>query len=258
MVKILEVGIDDLTYAELSESGAPFIDSRIVVLKSDILLVEYKNGSVEIFNRPEKNSVITSRGMATPPPKKTENQTVSSNLIYFNTLALCNADFAGFYEHITTNKKIGFGLMAAYNFNKYATFSNLFIVPLANAKKNYDAGGFINFYPRAFKKRVTFSYGLLIKYTDFSFSKNTGTSTNVVYTATEGSQLATMVTIGTHSFLSKFLVLKTQIGIGGFYLRGDYKEEYNEIINAASPPGQQFTYNFLPKMYLGINLGFYL
>lgn len=257
VVKILEVGIDAVEYSDLSESGAPFLNSKETLPNRKILLVEYKNGKIEIFNQPEKSSISTSQGLVTSSIKKTDNRLNNNNFIYFNTLALCNADIAGFYEHLVPSKKIGLGLMVAYNFNPYAISPNLFIAVLYNAKKNYDAGGFINFYPSAFKRRVTFSYGILIKYTAFSFSKNTGTATNVVYVPANGSQLATIVNIGTHSNLSKNLFLKTMIGLGGFTLKGDYKQQFNAILSENNN-GTDYNYTFLPKLYFGLNLGFYL
>jgi len=257
LVKILEIGLEEVTYSELSESGAPFINERSIVPRNNILLIEYKNGTVEIFNRPEKNSVTTSQGLVSKPLKKTENTPTNSNLIYLNTLAMCNADIALFYEHILPSKKLGIGIMAAYNFNQYANLANLFIAILNNGKKNYDVGGFFNYYPSAFKRRTTISYGLMIKYTALSFSKNTGTSTNIIYTPASGGQLATMFTFGTHNLLSKNMFLRTQIGLGGFFLKGDYEKEYNEILNDQAA-GTPVTYNFLPKLYLGLNLGFFL
>lgn len=257
LVKVLEIGIDDVTYAELSESGAPFANDRSVIAKSEILLIEFKNGSVEIFNRPEKNSVSTSQGLVTNSVKKPENQIINSNLVYLNTLALCNADIALFYEYLFPQKKLGLGVMAAYNFNQYATFSNFNIAVLNNGKKNYDVGAFFNFYPSAFKKKISLSYGLMVKYTSLSFSKNTGTPTNIVYAPASGGQLATMLTFGTQRLLTKNMFLKTQIGIGGFFLKGDYKEEYNEVLNDPTATTVT-TYNFLLKMYVGLNLGFFL
>lgn len=257
LVKVLEIGIDDVTYAELSESGAPFANDRSVIAKSEILLIEFKNGSVEIFNRPEKNSVSTSQGLVTNSVKKPENQIINSNLVYLNTLALCNADIALFYEYLLPQKKLGLGVMAAYNFNQYATFSNLNIAVLNNGKKNYDVGAFFNVYPSAFKKKINFSYGLMIKYTSLSFSKNTGTPTNIVYAPAAGGQLATMLTFGTQRLLTKNMFLKTQIGIGGFFLKGDYKEEFNEVMN--DPSAKTVTeYTLRLKLYLGLNLGFFL
>ena len=135
-VKILEVGIDAIIYAELSESGAPFIDSKETLPISNLMLVEYKNGVVEIFNRPEKNSVSTSQGLVSQATKKNAEQSNNTNLISLNTVALCNADISGFYEYILPSKKVGLGIMAAYNFNLYATNPNLFIAILNNGKKN--------------------------------------------------------------------------------------------------------------------------
>lgn len=255
--KILEVGIEDVIYTELSESGAPFTNDRLVISKNKILLIEYKGGFVEIFNRPEKNSVITEQGLVNTQVKKANDTSTNSNLLYLNTLALCNADLALFYEHILPNRKVGLGIMAAYNFNQYATNPNTFIYILNNGKKLYDVGGFINYYPKVFNKRKIFFYGLMLKYTALSFSKNTGTSTSVIYSPASGGQLATLINFGSQRFLSKNLFLKTEVAFGGFFLKGDYEVEFNQILSSSSP-GDPVTYSFLPKLYIGLNLGFFL
>jgi hypothetical protein len=102
--------------------------------------------------------------------------------------------------------------------------------------------------------------GLMIKYTDFSFNKsiNTGipgtNASSITYKATKGNQLATLITAGTHTYLNDRFFVKTIAGIGAFKLKGDYKREYNlQINNNGSGAG---SFNFLPKMYLGINIGY--
>jgi hypothetical protein len=180
-----------------------------------------------------------------------------------NTLALCNSDISGFFEKLSANKKVGFGGMAAYNFNRYAVLQNAFIAVLSNAKKQYDAGAFINFYPSHFRKRSTFYYGVFFKYTAFKFTRvieeNTGTAVNLRYEAAQGGQLATMFTIGAHTYVTKNVFIKTMLGIGGFNLRGVYKEQFNYFMNQGRKPNEpEVKYRFLPKVYLGINLGFNL
>ena len=259
-VKVLEIAPDNIIIVPLSESGAPFIDANETISKSEVILIEYKSGMVEIFNTPENTAIYNANGSMRKDMKK-EGQSFAFNFASLNTLALCNADISAFYEHLLPSKRFGFGGMAAYNFNHYAVLPNAFISILNNAKKNYDAGVFANFYPAHFKRRTTFYFGTLFKYTSFNFDKiieeKTGGAVNIKYLPTKGSQMATIVTIGTHSAFGKNLFFKTIAGIGGFKLKGDYKEQFNYRLNAENKPTDPtVNYTVLPKIYLGLNLGF--
>lgn len=261
VVKVLEIAPDYITIVPLSESGAPFINSNETIPKNTVLLVEYKNGAIELYNKPDKTTVYTSNSPKTVREKKDADNVSFFNLASLNTLALCNSDITGFFERLVQSKKLGFGAMASYNFNKYVTAPNLFMLILNNAKKNYDVGIFANFYPAHFKRRTTFSLGLMIKYTSFNFSsvieEKIGTATNIRYVASKGDQLATLVTIGTHRYLTKKFFVKTFAGIGAFRLKGDYKQQYNYLSNKENKPGDPvYNYNFLPKIYLGVNFGY--
>lgn len=263
IVKVLEIAPDNITIVPLSESGAPFVDANETISKSDVILIEYKNGFVEVYNIPRKTTIYNANGSMRKDVKKDgkEGQEFAFNFASLNTLALCNADISGFFERLIQSKKIGFGFMAAYNFNHYVTTPNLFINVLANAKKNYDIGAFVNFYPAHFKRKTTFYFGALFKYTSFSFSKvveeRSGTAINIKYVPASGSQMATIIDVGTHTNFGKNFFFKTIAGIGGFKLRGDYKQQFNYFINKdKTPQDPVVTYSFLPKIYIGINLGF--
>ena len=235
-----------------------------------ILLIEFKNGSVEVINTPEHTLIYNPESTGNTYKKPTERMPFNYNLGAVNTLALCNADISGFYERILPNKKFGLGVMGAYNFNARASVSNLFIAVLSNARKKYDLGAFANFYPDDYgSDNTTIHFGILLKYMRFSFYNvieekvNSGgsVSTTIKYRATEGSQLATIFTCGTHTNLNRNFFFKTLIGIGGFTLRGDYREQYNYALNTAnqnstSPSPTNYNRGFLLKLYAGINFGF--
>ena len=259
-VKVLEIAPDNITVVPLSESGAPFVDANEVIPKSEVILIEYKSGLVEIYTVPQKTAVYNSNGIMKRDPKK-DAQELSFNFVSINTLALCNADISAFFERLLPTKRLGFGFMAAYNFNSYVTLPNSYIGVLYNAKKNYDVGGFVNFYPGHFRRRTTFYFGALFKYTSFNFDKvveeNTGTAVNVKYEPAKGSQLATIINVGFHSNLGNNFFFKTIAGIGGFRLRGEYKDQFNYLMNKDLKPGEaRLSYNVLPKIYLGLNFGF--
>jgi hypothetical protein len=238
--------------------------------KYEVLLVEFKNGSVEVITVPDK-TVIHNPNSGERNHRKPQKQDLTNyNLGSVNTLALCNADISAFYERLLPNKKIGLGVMGAYNFNIHASVSNLFIAILNGAKKKYDLGAFANYYPGGYgEENTSFYYGILFKYMSFSFNSvieekaNVGgaVSTTIKYKPSQGSQLATILTCGTHTRLVKNFFLRSLVGIGGFNLRGDYREQYNYMLNtnnAASNNSTPTTYDrgFLLKFYAGINLGF--
>jgi hypothetical protein len=261
IAKVLEVSPDNIVFVPLSESGAPFINSNETTLKRDVLLIEYKNGTIDVYNRPRKNAVYSSDGVPNKLIRKEGEEIPLYNFGSLNTLALCNADISGFFEHLTQNKKLGFGAMAAYNFNQYAILSNAFISVLYNAKKRYDIGVFANIYPSRFKRRNTFSYGVLFKYTAFDFSsvieEKSASSTQIKYVPSKGSQLATIFTIGIHTKLSKNFFLKTIGGLGGFFMRGEYKQQFNYFANKDNKSTDpEYNYSFLPKLYVGLNIGY--
>ena len=260
IVKVLEISPDNILVVPLSESGAPFVDANETISKSEVVLIEYKSGFVEVYNIPQKTAIYSANGSMRKDLKKDE-QEFAFNFVSLNTLSLCNADISAFFEHLRPSKKIGFGFMGAYNFNHYVTGPNSFIGILYNAKKDYDVGGFINFYPAHFKRRTTFYFGALFKYTAFSFTKvteeKTGPSVNIKYTPATGSQMATIVNVGTHTNLGKNFFFKTIAGIGGYKLKGEYKQQFNYFINKNNKPTDPvYNYSFLPKIYLGLNLGF--
>ncbi|MDI1354319.1 MAG: hypothetical protein PSX36_05355 [bacterium] len=236
-------------------------ESNLKFPVSDILLIEYKNGKFELFNAATKNSIFTPQDQHQQRIVKSTEAVTYYNMTYLNTLALCNSDISLFYERLNPTKKIGIGVMTAYNFNKYAGVQNINIAILNDPKKNYDLGAFCNFYPAHFRRKTTTSFGVLMKYMNFSFSSVTeeksGTSSTLVYTPANGYQMATMFTFGTHTNITKDFFIKTSVGLGGFTLRGTYKQQYNYILNqnrAANTP--EINSSFLLKAYLSFNVGY--
>ncbi len=243
-------------------------DSGVIEFdRSTVLLIEFKNGKFDKINDPEKEITTKADKKENFHFKQASKELYSYNRVSINSLALCNADIAAFYERMLPKKKVGLGIMGAYNFNVYANATNAFIAVLANAKKNYDLGGFINFYPARAEKRTFLHLGLMIKYTSFNFTSVRSDSVKVgnvyavtnTYKASKGSQLATIFTVGSHTDITKNFFIKTIFGVGGFKLKGDYKEQFNIELNKTNAPNaQKIESRSLPKLYLGINIGFKL
>jgi hypothetical protein len=227
--------------------------------RSEVLLIEYKNGRTEIYNLPTENLSVNPDNGNITAIKKPEKHGFNS---YFsvNTLALCNADISAFYEYMPKGKSFSFGVMGAYNFNLYSTAQNLFISALNNGKKNYDLGATISVFPFEQDEELSIYIGAMIKYTDLSFNLTTTDTINnartVKYTPAKGYQLATMFTVGTQTFINDHFYIRSLVGLGAFGLHGDYKTEFNHELNSGSKSSQQSNFNFLPKIYLGVNIGF--
>jgi hypothetical protein len=65
--------------------------------------------------------------------------------------------------------------------------------------------------------------------------------------------------VGSHFNFTESFFIKSYFGFGGFNLRGDYREQYNyqsKPNRGSKNPNQNV--GFLPKLYLGINIGFKL
>jgi len=233
------------------------------VSKYDLLLVEFKNGTVEVINLPKENVIVNPVFVANPDAIPNEGA-FKQNYTSLNTLALCNADISAFYEYVPKNKPFGFGVMGAYNFNLHTGFQNNFLSRLSNAKKNYDMGVTLNVYPFEYSDDLQIYFGMMIKYTDFNFDKIKidsvstpgGTQQTVTYSPAHGYQLATIFTAGTHTYLNDQFYIRTIGGLGAFRLNGDYKQQFNLEVNKRNTGGQNANYNYLPKIYLGINIGF--
>jgi hypothetical protein len=260
LVKILEIAPNEITYTLISESGAPFINDHEKIATKEVVLIEYKNGRIEVYNLPKKSLIYNANGTVRKELKKGSAE-FAFNFVSLNTLGLCNADISVFFERLIDSKRIGYGVMGAYNFNHRVISPNLFLSILHNAKKNYDLGAFVNLYTNPFKRRTTFYMGILFKYLSFNYSKVieevTPTGTNIKYIAAKGSQFSPIFNVGTHSNLKNNFVFKTIVGIGGYALKGDFKQQYNLLVNKNNDPGTQpYNYSFLPKIYLGLNLGF--
>lgn len=262
--KVTEIGPEQIIVKINNENTA--------FQKSLVLLIEFKNGASEIINVPTENITNVVDKKENFHFKQSTKEIYNYNQVSINSLALCNADISIFYERILPIKKLGLGVMGAYNFNLYANNLNSSIAILNNSKKKYDLGAFANFYPTRFEKRTRMYLGVLLKYTAFDYTSvkedsvkvGNAYSSTTIYTAAKGSQLSTIFTIGSHANITKNFFIKTIFGIGAFKLNGDYKSQYNIEINKQNTQsnknsnGPPQTYNYLPKIYVGINLGFKL
>lgn len=251
---ILEIG--ESAIIAVTQEGNQNID------KSDVLLIDFKSSGPWILNPSQKDVIYdpAKEVKRVLPAKKREF--LPSGYASLNTMALCNADIAGFYERLLPKRLIGIGAMAAYNFNPQATGPNGYLAIFHNAKKKYDVGVYANLYTAEIdeEEETVLYFGLMLKYLKFDFSKVTevaaqpGGAAQLTYSPASGSQLATLLVAGTHSTLHNNFFIKSIFGLGGFNMRGDYREQYNYMMNKNN--GQtNSNRKFLLKLYLGINIG---
>jgi len=252
-VKVLEVTPDQIKI----KSGN---NEEEDIWRGNVLCIEYKNGSVEKISSPKENVVYTPHDDEAEKKLKNEPEIPVHNQISVNTFALSISDISVFYERLTTKNKIGLGLMGAYNFSPRATFFNNRIWPLKDGKKNCDFGAFANIYiDDVFSEETRFYLGIMFKYNNLKYTAAISDSVKIgnvyavttKYTPKTGQQFATIFTCGTYTEFSKNFFISTIIGLGGFRMRGDYLQQFNQQAEK-----HKTTSSILLKAYFGINAGF--
>lgn len=251
---------------QIREIGPDYIkflfDDELLVStpREDVMLLEYKNGLVEIINPPEKNAVYLPIDAGESRIEKNAEKMSGNNQLSINTLALVNADVAVFYERLMAKRRFGIGAMGAYNLNNYVGVYNLFLSPLSNAKKHYDLGLNFNYYFSKSQKTSSVYVGLLFKYTYFTFSKTVlggnPPGSTISYLPASGYQMSTLLTTGSQRKIGDNFLIKTIFGLGGFNLKSDYLKEYNYQLGQANPRNVNSNVTFLLKLYVGINAGY--
>lgn len=142
--------------------------------KADLLLIQFKNNTTEIFNAPEKSDQLYHG-------KKTKdlnfNNCVSTNFAAF-TLGDLNLTF----ERRNISKDVDAGVFCAYNINNRTTIFNTRFTNLSSSKRHLEFGAYVNFkfqpdHPE--KNRIPF-VGLMYKRTLFNYSPITSTGSSSI------------------------------------------------------------------------------
>mgnify|MGYP002364805506 CR=1 FL=1 len=253
--KVIEIGPD----AVLMESNG----EKKQIARQYIMLIRYKNGFFETFNRPAESKTIS---RVNPDNKETGSgrqitKAQFNNRLSFNSLALVNSDASLFYEFLVPRHKVGLTGMGAYNFNNATGFYNLQINQLYEAKKNYDLGISADVYSNNPLQGPSLFWGLMFKYTNISYTKisyihNSSGSISVVNEGrVKAYNLATLFTVGlSHQWPERFFI-KSFMGLGGCFLRGELKDQ----LNNANGTRQNLTINgtqFQLKGYMTLNIGY--
>jgi hypothetical protein len=138
----------------------------------------------------------------------------------------------------------------------------MFIAVLNNARKINDLGAFINYYPLT-NRRTQLHLGVMLKYMAFKYSSlhedtlvSGGTkSLHASYKPAEGYQLATLISLGTHTTMDNNFFIRTIFALGAFPLSGQYKQQFNLMFAKLANEGTPLNLGSLPKAYCGINIG---
>lgn len=230
------------------------------IKKKNLLLIEFADGSVQTFSRPNTDVVVDTSGKG--QFKTTETLSYQpTDLISVNSLAVSNSDISLFYEKLVGNR-VGAGVMGAYNFNRSATLLNVYMAGLPAARKQFDLGAFVNFYfePPHEPNQTALYTGAMIKYMQFSFSKiveinpSSGGATQIHYVPTQGKQLCPMLIGGTHSSVNGKFFIHTIVGLGLFQMKGSYLQQFNYAVFGNT--GTVSRSRLLFEAYLGLNIGF--
>ena len=226
--------------------------------KTDLLLLEFSNGRIEVYNRAPVDIFTNDEPGKNIRLEQSLRKVDTVDMISFNSLALCNGEVSLLYEHLLFKKFIGIGAIGSYNFNTVTNVFNIFLVPLENCKKKYDIGGFVHVYTRSNFFNSKLFYGAMVKYSEFSYTAlfqdkvGSGSSTRIVTRRvdTNGHHTALIGLVGTEFKLTNSLFLRTVSGLGGYLLKGTYRQQYNARVGPHSDVG------FLPKAFLSVQFGF--
>lgn len=230
-----------------------------VINKNEILMIEYKNGTLDILNKnpgsvsPAKTETVAPK---TPAKKGPYDLYYSNkNCLYFNGIALANSDLAFFYDREIAKSRLSVVLMGAYNFNVHTNYTNAYIQALGVSKKNYDLGAGINYYTQT-RKKTQYFVGLLFKYMDFNYVRETTTEEiingvshlSVTTQNVHNYQIASMVVNGLQFRMNPFFTYRIFIGIGFTNKDTDITKAVKENVKIEAQS--------LNKAYLGMCVGY--
>ncbi len=256
---VKEITPNEIKYKNFNNAEGP----TYVISKNDVLLIEYKTGTVDVINKnPRSVSPFKTEFVEVKKEEKKKDPIdlyyINKNSLMINGIALANADITFLYDREFAKSHLSVTVLGAYNFNKHAEWPNAYIQSLSNAKKDYDIGLGINFYP-AVNKKAQYFVGILVKYMSFSYQK---TVTDSIYNAALGAyfqtttykpaqdyQIATMIVNGFQVRISPTINYKLFVGLGGWSAGGDLKEALNNKNSPYLPTTQL-------KIYVGMCFGY--
>ncbi len=270
--QVTEITPEELKYKSAENPTGP----TYVVSIQTILLIEYKNGTIEYVTKdpktvvPGKDGEDPDKGKNKPSSKikKPENDLLylNKNTLLLNGAALANADITFLYDREFLNGHLSANALAGYNFNPHVTWPNSFVRQLAHTKKNYDLGFGINLYPITGTK-VQYYLGMLFKYMNYSYDKEVPVyqtingnvyKTGIEYQKTTDYQFSTLLVNGIQVRITPTFNYKIFLGLGGFNAKGELYDKLNDNGGSSSSNGSSTgsSIRTFPKMYIGTCFGF--
>jgi hypothetical protein len=253
---VKELNVVSIKYKNFANQDGP----TYVIKKSDVLFIEYQNGTIEIINR---NPVsVAPANTETVAPKREikpkgpyDLHYMNRNCIYVNGLALVNSDLALIYDREIAKSRLSLVLLGAYNFNIHTNYTNRYIQALHNSKKNYDIGAGINYYTQT-RKKTQYFVGFLLKYMNYEYVRETPvdeTINGIVYHITKQEnvnnyQIAGMLVNGLQFRITPFFTYRAFIGLG-------FTNKDSDISKAVSENLTQKARSY-GKAYLGMCVGY--
>ncbi|MBS1651110.1 MAG: hypothetical protein JSU07_03790 [Bacteroidetes bacterium] len=218
--------------------------------KSTILLIEYANGIIELYNTSEKEMALQH-----VHKKNRFSDSIKTNLFSLNTLMICNGDIELAAEKLLLTRKLGLGVFGNYSFNKYTGFMNAMLLLLSKAHKTYDFGAYLNLYFNPKNPKNLFGCGLNTQYTGFNFTSILSSQNqNFIYQAKNAFFISNTVNLNYTHFLIRDLFIRFSGELGITYLNSTCKEDFNFRIYRNT--GYSYNTNVLPMLKLNINIGF--
>lgn len=266
--QVTEITPDEIKYKSAENPTGP----TYVIAKENVLLLEYKNGTIEYITKDpktvipgkESNEEAETKNGSAVKPKKPDNDILflNKNTLLLNGAALANADITFLYDREFLDGHLSLTALAGYNFNLHATWPNMFIGRLDNAKKLYDFGLGVNLYPIT-GNRTQYYMGLLVKYMNYTYKRevqvpqviNGNTFYSYEFQDASSYQVSTLFVNGIQVRLTPTFNYKIFLGLGGFNAYGDLYDKLNSNSsngNGSTSPGIKTW----PKMYIGTCFGY--
>ena len=253
---IQEVNVKEIKYKNLNNPDGPIY----VVAKTDVLLIEYKNGTFDVITK--NPARVTPPGLQPElPPKKEVRKDpyalyyLGKNCVYFNGLALVNSDVSFMLEREFNKSRHSVVFFGAYNFNIATNFTNRYIQALNYSKKNYDLGAGINYFTQT-KRRSQYFMGIWFKYMNYNYVRETASNDTILGTPSivvtqqnvNSYQFATLFMNGIQMRVTPFFTYRIFLGLGFTNRNRDVSVAVREDVN-------QRARSFF-KTYLGICVGY--
>ncbi len=253
---VKEISTTEIKYKNFTNPDGP----TYVITKGDVLMIEYKNGVVDIINTnpvsvsPIKTITLTPKREAV---KKGPNDLyyLNKNSLYFNGMALANSDIALLFDREFAKSRFSLTVLGAYNFNLHTNYTNYYIRALGISKKNCDIGLGINYYTQA-RKRSQYFVGLMFKYMNYEYVRETEVHdvinglpfTSIKTENVNNFQLATMIVNGVQIRATPFFTYRLFIGLG-------FTNKDSDISKAVKNNPTEHARSFA-KAYLGMCVGY--